>query len=47
MVDRLNVVEDDRNQAVWSDVLKKKYKAKVCWTLDNHRWKEALFTALK
>jgi purine nucleosidase len=47
VVDRLNVAADDRNQAVWAEVLKKKYKAKVCWTMDNRRWKEALFAALR
>jgi purine nucleosidase len=47
VVDRLNVAADERNQAVWADVLKKKCKAKVCWTMDNRRWKEALFAALR
>ncbi len=47
VVDRLNVAADDRNKAVWADVLSKNYKAKVCWTLDNRRWKEALFSALQ
>jgi purine nucleosidase len=47
VVDRLNVAVDDRNKAVWAPVLEKKSKAKVCWTIDNRRWKEALFTALR
>ena len=47
VVDRLNVAADDRNKAVWAPVLEKKCKAKVCWTLDNKRWKEALFSALQ
>jgi purine nucleosidase len=47
VVDRLNVAGDERNQAVWADVLRKKCKAKVCWTMDNRRWKEALFSALR
>jgi purine nucleosidase len=46
-VDRLNVAADERNKAVWADVLRKDRKAKVCWTLDNRRWKEALFSALR
>ena len=46
VVDRLNVAEDERNQAVWAPVLERKRKAKVCWTLDSRRWKEALFAAL-
>jgi purine nucleosidase len=47
VVDRLNVAADDRNQVIWADVLKKKCKAKVCWAMDNRRWKEALFSALR
>jgi purine nucleosidase len=46
VVDRLNVAADDRNQAVWAPVLEKKSKAKVCWTMDHQRWKDALFSAL-
>lgn len=47
VVDRLNVAADDRNKSVWAAVLEKKAKAKVCWTMDNARWKEALFAALR
>src|SRR5260370_2626770 len=47
MVDQLNLAGDDRNQAVWAPLLEKKSKAKVCWTIDNQRWKEALFSALR
>jgi purine nucleosidase len=47
VVDRLNVTADDRNRAVWSQVLQKSHKVKVYWTIDNQRWKEALFTALR
>jgi hypothetical protein len=47
VVDRLNVAADDRNQAVWAPVLEKKCRAKVCWTMNNARWKEALFAALR
>lgn len=46
VVDRLNVAEDERNRPVWSTLVEKKNKARVCWTLDNRRWKEALFKAL-
>ena len=46
-VDRLNVAADDRNQAVWSQVLHQGHKAKVCWTIETKRWKEALFSALR
>jgi purine nucleosidase len=47
VVDRLNVSADDRNRAVWAQVQQKEYKAKVCWTLDTKRWKDALFSALR
>jgi purine nucleosidase len=47
VIDRLNVAGDDRNRPIWADVLKKNCKAKVCWTMDNHRWKEALFAGLR
>jgi purine nucleosidase len=46
VVDRLNVADDERNQAVWADVLRRP-RAKVCWTIDNRRWKESLMTALR
>jgi len=46
VVDRLNVASDARNQAVWSAALKGR-KARVCWTIDSRRWKEALFAALR
>ena len=47
VVDRLNVADDERNHAVWTSVLQKKDKTKVCWTIDNSRWKQALFQALQ
>ncbi len=47
VVDRLNVAADERNQGVWADALRKGRKTKVCWTIDNRRWKEALFAALR
>jgi purine nucleosidase len=47
VVDRLYVAADERNQAVWAEVLRKGSKTKVCWTIDNRRWKEALFAALQ
>jgi purine nucleosidase len=47
VVDRLNVAADDRNLPVWTEVVQKSKKIKVCWTIDNHRWKEALFSALR
>ena len=47
VVDRLNVAGNDRNKAVWADVLKQGVKAKVVWTIDNARWKQALFASLR
>jgi purine nucleosidase len=45
IVDRLNVADDERNKTVWQSALGK--KAKVCWTIDNARWKQALYKALR
>ena len=47
VVDRLNVAGNDRNRAVWSPVLDRGIKAKVYWTIDNSRWKQALYSALR
>ena len=47
VVDRLNVADDERNRTVWSEVVSKKPNSKVCWTIDNKRWKEALYSALR
>jgi purine nucleosidase len=47
VVDRLNVAADERNKVVWAEALRKRGKTKVCWTINNRRWKEALFTALQ
>jgi purine nucleosidase len=46
VVDRLSVADDERNRAVWAPALRGP-KAKVCWSIDNRRWKEALFSALR
>lgn len=46
VVDRLNVAEDDRNRAVWTPALHRR-KAKVCWSIDNQRWKGSLYAALR
>jgi len=47
VVDRLNVAEDERNRIVWHAAISAGYKAKVCWQIDNDRWKEALDHALR
>jgi purine nucleosidase len=46
VVDRLNVADDERNRAVWEPAIQKG-RAKVCWTIDNKRWKDALYAALR
>ena len=46
VVDRLNVAADERNRAVWASALEGR-KAQVCWSIDNSRWKEALYSALR
>ncbi len=46
VVDRLNVADDERNRAVWEPAIKKG-RAKICWTIDNARWKAALYQALR
>lgn len=45
IVDRLNVAGDERNKSVWGPALHQ--KAKICWTIDNSRWKQALYKALR
>jgi purine nucleosidase len=47
VVDRLNVASDDRNREVWAPALQTERKARVCWSLDSKRWKNALFSALR
>jgi purine nucleosidase len=42
VVDKLNVARDERNSKVWGDA----GRAKVCWSIDTARWKEALYRAL-
>jgi len=46
VVDRLNVAADERNRELWAPALHGR-KAKICWTIDNQRWKEALYAALR
>ena len=46
VVDRLNVADDERNRAVWEPAIRNG-RAKVCWSINNKRWKEALYQALQ
>ena len=47
VVDRLNVADDERNREVWASSLAAGRKAKVFWTIDNARWKQALCSSLE
>ena len=47
VVDRLNVAHDERNRDVWAASLAGGHKAKVFWTIDNVRWKQSLYAALR
>ena len=47
VVDRLDVAQDPRNIDVWARTIKKqRRKIHVCWRLNVHAWKRALFSAL-
>jgi purine nucleosidase len=47
VVDRLNVASNERNREVWSAALASGHRAEIIWTIDNARWKQALFAALQ
>jgi purine nucleosidase len=47
VVDRLNVADNDRNRMVWAARLARGHKAKVFWTIDTSRWKQALYASLQ
>ena len=47
VVDRLNVGKDERNRKVWAQSIEGGHKAKIIWTIDNVRWKHALFASLE
>ncbi|MGA2005437.1 MAG: nucleoside hydrolase [Terriglobales bacterium] len=46
VVDRLNVGDDERNKLVWAPVIAARRKPRLYWTIDNRRWKQALYSAL-
>jgi purine nucleosidase len=46
VIDRLNVAHDARNRDVWEGHIGRGHKAKIIWTIDNVRWKKALYRAL-
>ena len=45
VVDRLGVAGDERNRTTWSAAVSG--QAKICWSIDIGRWKQALFKALE
>ena len=47
VVDRLNVAHNERNREVWAAHLACGNQARVFWTIDNVRWKQALYAGLK
>jgi purine nucleosidase len=47
VVDRLNVAKDERNREVWAQSIEGGHNAKIIWTIDNVRWKHALFASLE
>jgi purine nucleosidase len=46
VVDRLNVAHDERNRHVWPHHLSTQRKARIDWIIDNHRWKNLLYSLL-
>lgn len=47
VVDRLNAAGRPYNRDTWSPLLEAGRRMKVCWAIDNRRWKELLFSALQ
>ncbi len=47
VVDRLTVAHDERNREVWARALAGGHKAKITWSINNSRWKQALYAALE
>jgi purine nucleosidase len=47
VVDRLNVVEDERNREVWTEQIARGKKARIVWAIENAKWKEQLFLRLQ
>ena len=46
VVDRLDVAADPRNNNVWGTAIERNRKVDVCWSLDEGKWKELLFSSL-
>jgi len=46
-VDRLNGAKDGRDREEWAQSIEGGHKAEIIWTIDNVRWKHALFASLE
>jgi purine nucleosidase len=46
VIDRLGVAADPRNKNVWGTAIERNRKVDVCWSLDEGKWKELLFSSL-
>jgi purine nucleosidase len=46
VVDRLNAAANERNREVWKPLVGRVPQARICWTIDVARWKQALYGAL-
>lgn len=47
VVDSLDVSADERNREIWAPLHHSAAKTRICWKIDNGRWKEALYSALR
>ena len=47
VVDRLNVAHDERNRQIWCSHLAMNRKSRIHWLIDNHRWKNLLYSLLR
>ena len=47
VVDKLNLVDDERNAPVWRELLSNSNKPAICWDLDAARWKALLYQLLR
>ncbi len=46
VVDRLGVAANERNRGTWGELVERGSQAKVYWSIDAPRWKQALYAAL-
>jgi len=46
VVDRLNVIDDERNRRPWDQVAARERNVSVCWAIDVAKWKQLLFRLL-